>query len=370
MKRRVVTGSGGSLAARTSVLLGRRILAPGLLGVALLAPACGGREPESVTLEAVEVAVTPSAEGPAIASYPATVVSERSAVVATRAAGTVREVPADVGSVVGSGAALVRLDGADVEARVASAEAALTLARQYHQRIAALERDGAATGQELDEATRGLQQAKAALAEAEAQRRYVVLRAPFAGVIVSRMVDPGDLAAPGTPLLKLSGLTGLEIEADLPGQLRGVLAVGDTVRIVAPEIDLRSLATVTRVVPALEAGTQRFRVEARFGDEADPLPLPGTVVRIEFALPGRPVVWVPPDAIVRRGQLRGVFTIETDSLRLRWVRLGQERSEAVEVLAGLDPLEPVVRSPDAGLLDGQPVAAVSTVGWRQGGVRE
>jgi len=339
--------------------------------VALGVSACGEPEHETVALSSVDVEVTKSVEGPAIGSYPATVVSERSAVVSTRAAGSVRDVPVDVGSIVQTGAVLVRLDGADVEARVASAEAAATLARQYYDRIASLERDGAATGQELDEATRGVQQAEAARAEAEAQRRYVVLRAPFSGVVVSRTVDPGDLAVPGTPLVRLSSLQGLEIEADLPAQLRGEIEPGDSVEVRSPLGDFRSTAVVNRVAPALAAGSQRFRVEARLPDgEAETLPLPGTVVRLEIPLPGELTVWIPRDAVVRRGQLRGVFTIEADSLRLRWVRLGQERADAVEVLVGLATDERVVRSPRAELLDGQPTGTVATSDWSPSGGRK
>jgi RND family efflux transporter MFP subunit len=339
--------------------------------MALLATACGEPEHESISLSPADVELATSAQGPSIGSYAATVVSERSAVVSTRSAGSVREVPVNVGSVVRAGAVLVRLDGADVEARVASAEAAATLAQQYYDRIASLERDGAATRHELDEATRGVQQAEAARAEAEAQRRYVVLRAPFSGVVVSRTVDPGDLAVPATPLVRLSSLQGLEIEADLPAQLRGEIEPGDTVEVRSPEGDFRSIAVVSRVAPALEAGSQRFRVEARLPEGApESLPLPGTVVRLEIPLPGESTVWIPSDAVVRRGQLRGVFTIEADSLRLRWVRLGQERTDAVEVLAGLSVDERVVRGPGAELIDGQPSGNIATSDWSPSGGRK
>lgn len=335
------------------------------LGLAALGlAACGEPEHEVIQLQPVEVTVSGSVEGPAIGSYPATVVSDRAAVVATRTAGGVRDVLVDVGSVVSAGQVLVRLDAADVEARVASAEAGATLARQYYQRITALERDGAATGQELDEATRGVQQAEAGLAEAVAQQSYVVLRAPFAGVIVARTVDPGDLAVPGTPLVRLSSLRGLEIEADLPAQLQGEIEVGDTVGVRSPDDGFESLAVVKRIVPALEAGSQRFRVEASLpGDMSGAPPLPGTVVRMELPLPGNMTVWIPDDAVVHRGQLRGVYTVEADSLWLRWIRLGQERSGAVEVLAGLDAGDRVVREPGAELVDGQPVAAARTTDW-------
>ena len=68
-----------------------------------------------------------------------------------------------------------------------------------------LERDGAASTHEKDQALAQLRSAEAMLQEAEAHAAYVEIRAPFTGVVTARMADAGDLAAPGQPLVQLSG---------------------------------------------------------------------------------------------------------------------------------------------------------------------
>jgi len=79
---------------------------------------------------------------------------------------------------------------------------------------------------------------------------------------------------------------------------------------------------------------------------------------------------VPSDAIVRRGQLTGVFSIESDTLRLRWVRLGRTRDDAVELLAGPAGDLTVVRHPAPELADGRPVSQVHPEAWTAPGVRD
>ena len=83
---------------------------------------------------------------------------------------------------------------------------------------------------------------------------------------------------------------------------------------------------------------------------------PGSFVRIELGQPLSTTRWIPADAVVRRGQLTGVFVVDGDELRLRWVRLGQSIDDSVELLAGPGPDALLVRRPDLALVDGQPVA--------------
>ncbi|NIR43552.1 MAG: efflux RND transporter periplasmic adaptor subunit [Gemmatimonadetes bacterium] len=328
---------------------------------------CGG-EPGALpaSSEPVDVVASTSAAATSLTAAPATVVATRQAALATRISGTIRSVAVDIGAEVQEGEALVRLDTRDIEARVSSAEAAAQLARQSYERIAALAQDGAATAQELDDARARLEMARAGLREARAQLNYVLLRAPFDGVITARMADPGDLAVPGRPVLEMIGTGALKIEADLPGELAGRIAVGDALDVYLPETGSRYTARVTRVVPAVERSSRRFRIEARFATESEALSrlAPGAFARIELDEPGATTRWIPADAVVTRGQLTGVYVVEGDELRLRWIRLGQRYGDTVEMLAGPGPDALIVRRPAAALVDGQPVGEVQQVAWQ------
>ena len=118
-----------------------------------------------------------------------------------------------------------------------------------------------------------------------------------------------------------------------------------------PQSGRRWAATVRRVVSVIDLASHRFRVEAMF-DSSEDLPVTGSYVRLEIAGGGEASAWVPSDAIVRRGQLSGVYVVTDDAVRLRWIRTGRRTDDAVEVLAGLARGTLVVRHPEPGLVDG------------------
>ncbi|MEJ2203564.1 MAG: biotin/lipoyl-binding protein [Gemmatimonadota bacterium] len=162
-----------------------------LVPAALIAVGCASDEPGRLPQEEAptSVAVSAATRAPLVESFPAIVESERAAEIATRMSGTVEAVLVDVGAAVRSGEVLVRLDATDVEARVAAARAQAELALRSFTRIENLARDGAASQAELDHATAALEAARAMQREAEAQRAYVAVRAPFEGIITSRSVN-------------------------------------------------------------------------------------------------------------------------------------------------------------------------------------
>ncbi len=337
------------------------MLVPALMG---FTASCGGEEPGEVEklVEAGTVAVSVVAVAETGSQVPARVVARETANLATRGSGTVESVAVDVGSSVRRGQVLVRLEGSGVESAVARAEAQTVVARRTYERLANLERDGAATKQELDHAEAALRTAEAMLEEAVASRDYFVLRAPFDGTVSARLADPGDLAVPGRPVMVITGSQGVKVEADLPAALADAVSEGDRLAVLSPDTGTRWDVTVRRVVPVIDLASQRFRVEATFDDADAPLTA-GTFVRLEVPVEAESSVWVPSDAIVRRGQLTGVFVVADSVLRLRWIRPGRRTGNAVEVLAGLPTSSSVVRSPAPGLLDGASVEGTEAVDW-------
>ncbi len=339
-----------------------RLPAAVLAAAVVTVAACQG-EPEARptgSMAPAQVRVSPARSAADADLQPARVVPVQEAEVATRMAGTISSIPVQVGDAVAAGTRLASLDNADVQARIEAAEAQAELARRTFQRVENLAADGAASQQELDETRARLAAAEGGLREARAQSAYAVITAPFSGTVVSRMADPGDLAAPGMPLLRLASRD-VKVVADLPAErLRG-LSAGMPVEVEAG--GERYPATILRVVQALDPASRRGRVE--MGVEGDLLP--GTLGRVR--LPGGPrggTLWIPADALVRSGQLTGVYAVERDTLRLRWVRLGRRSWDAVELLAGPAGDLTVVRDPGADLRDGQRVERAEAVPFQPG----
>lgn len=316
--------------------------------------------PESVP----SALVSETTRGPALMRAPATVQSTGEVEVATRHSGTLDRVAVQVGSRVRAGDTLALVDPSDVRSRIQAARAEAERARSYWRRIAALAEDGAATPQELDDAVARKEAAQAGLEEAEAQLSYAVIRAPFDGMVSARLADPGDLAVPGRPIITLVRPGALKVVADLRESVAARLSRGDRVTLRAGDDGTALPARVARIAPAVDRASHRVRVELLFDESGDAaLPLPGAYLRLEMEDPTSATLWVPADALVRRGQLTGVYVAADEALELRWIRTGERRGEAVEVLAGLEAGDPVVRRPAGPLADGVVVQRVEREPW-------
>jgi RND family efflux transporter MFP subunit len=319
-----------------------------LLALSVAAAPAAGDDPAPARVRAVRPAAPTGG-----ALVPATVAAVRRATISTRVAAAVRDVHVREGSRVAAGQLLVSLSDSDVRGAVGASETGLAAAAAHERRIRELAAERAATPSEVEMAAAQRAQAEAAVASARATLRYTELRAPFAGTVQARRIDPGDFVGPGQPLLELEG-DALELVATLSEAEAKPIALGATVRFDAE--GARGTATVTALTPGGDPVSHRRTVRARVASTAGELRT-GAFARLE--VPGAAAapsgaVWIPRTALVERGDLAGVFVASGGRAELRWLALGERGGEHVLVQAGLRPGETVVDAPGA-LRDGQRV---------------
>jgi RND family efflux transporter MFP subunit len=268
----------------------------------------------------------------------------RQATLSTKLMGTVLSVAVHEGEAVAEGQPLVRIDARDLAAKegqvaagIAEAEAMQREARAQTGRIRALYTDSAATKSQLDAAETGLaradagvRSARAAAAELGAVSAYAVIRAPFAGIITKRFVDPGAFAAPGSPLISIQDGRQLRITANAtPDVVRGIRR-GQHIDAV---IEGRAVeAIVEGVVPS--AAGNLYTINALVANTGGAI-LPGSTATLRLPLGARTGIVVPNAALIREGDLTGVTLRTADGDKTRWVRLGGVIGRMTEVSAGL-----------------------------------
>jgi membrane fusion protein, multidrug efflux system len=298
-------------------------------------------------------AVRPGAPAGA-ALVPASAIAARRATISTRVAAAVRDVHVREGQRVAAGQLLVSLADSDVRGAVAAAESGLAAASAHERRIRALAAERAATSSELEQAQAQRAQAEAGVAAARATLAYTELRAPFAGTVQARRIDPGDLVGPGQPLLDLEG-DAIELVATLSeAEARG-LSLGAAVPWEAGAA--RGVAEVTALTPGGDALSHRRTVRARVRSSEGGELRTGAFARLLVpadAAARKDGVWIPRSALVERGDLTGAFVAAAGRAELRWLALGESAGELVSVRAGLRPEDVVVDVPGA-LRDGQAV---------------
>ncbi|MEO7456011.1 MAG: efflux RND transporter periplasmic adaptor subunit [Gemmatimonadaceae bacterium] len=275
----------------------------------------------------------------------------RQATLSTKLMGSVLEVLVQEGDAVIAGQALVRIDSRDIAAKQSQVAASIADAEAMHRdaqvqagRMRALYADSAATRAQLDVAETGLARSEAgmhaargAAAELGAMGSYAVIRAPFAGIVTKRFVDPGAFASPGAPLVAVQDGVRLRITASAtPDAARG-LRRGQSLD---ATIEGRTLGAIVEGIVPAGAGNL-YTINAIVANPGGHI-LPGSTATLLLPLGTRRALVVPASAVMRQGDLTGVTLRTAEGDATRWVRLGRTAGSAVEIDAGLRAGDQVV----------------------------
>jgi len=182
-----------------------------------------------------------------------------------------------------------------------------------------------------------------------------VLRAPFAGEIAMRSVDPGAFVRPGTTMLTVVDRRALRLVADAPETDFDAVKVGTTVRIALLSNGLHLLGTISRRAPAADEATRTVRFEVDIDPKGQDLPA-GTTAEIALDA-GQPVpaTMIPSVAAKARGNKASVFIVDGNVAKKLEVPLLGEHEGQLFVATELAPETLVVTEGRAHLANGDRV---------------
>ncbi len=318
---------------------------------------------------ACETVVAAERELPVLVTAVGSVEPETRVHVSTRMMGWVSELHVAEGDTVAEGQRLLTIDDEDMKAKRAQVEAGIreanavvanaeTMAARFRnlyeaKAVSKAQLDDVETG--LERARAGLAQAKAARAELNVHLGYLDIKSPMAGVVTRRMVDVGDMAAPGYPLLFVDDLSTMKIVARLGEKDVNSVSAGDMVTAHVTSLDRATFEVeVARLIPSANPGSRTYDIEMSVAN--DGRLKPGMFARVDVPVGSRRGVVVPAGAVHERGQLTGVWIVDADgAAQLRWVRLGDAVDGGVEVLTGLEGGETIVVSSAKPLAEGDRV---------------
>jgi RND family efflux transporter MFP subunit len=316
------------------------------------------------------------------------VTARRRATVSSKITGKVVQVNIEEGMAVREGQVLARLDDETQRAAVALAEAQAEAARRNVNesevrlnearinlaRLTKLVGIGYSTAAEVDAARAAVDSLEARIRASREQvnvaERQValertnldstIIRAPFAGVVISKDAQPGEMVSPvsagggftRTGIGTIVDMGSLEIEVDVNESYINRVKPDQAVTAVLDAYpDFQIPARVITTIPS--ADRQKATVLVRIGFmDLDPRILPDMGVKVTFlresedaAPTERPVALVPKAAIRTEGTQSYVFVVVNDRVDRRAIKTGGADGERVEVIAGLNAGERVVISP-------------------------
>jgi RND family efflux transporter MFP subunit len=209
----------------------------------------------------------------------------------------------------------------------------------------------------MDLARAQVEQARLSVAIAEKDLADSLVIAPLSGVVEERFREPGEMAGAGTPVLKISDPSLVEVRVHLPQEYYGAIEPGKTLMLV--QVGQRELPpqTVFYKSPSIDLRSRTFEVRCRI---ASPPPevVPGALAEVSVILESREGVGVPLDAVVQIDGKPTVYTIEKDCARPIPVRLGLRADGFYEVLEGIAPGTTVVLVGQSRLREGTRVRVI------------
>ena len=298
----------------------------------------------------------------------ATVKAKTNSVVASMLTGKVTSIAVQEGDYVKKGQLLLTIDARDLSQKASGASAGIRaaqmaassaaqnakMAARTYQRYKNLYDEKVITKQEFDQYTTqknvaaleyaraqaGVQQAQAGLGEVKVFQSYARVTAPVSGIVTQRTIDLGSTAIQGQPMLTIEaqdkGGFKSEIVANIDESYLGKVKDGEDVSL---EINGKTYKRkITKVVKYIDPTTRTFKAKIDISGLTG-----GQFAKINIPVSRKDAITVPKSAIVQKGELMGVYTVDRDNIvSYRLIRTGRMYGDTVEVLSGLSDGDKII----------------------------
>ncbi|HRE90419.1 MAG TPA: efflux RND transporter periplasmic adaptor subunit, partial [Myxococcota bacterium] len=262
----------------------------------------------------------------------------------------------DDGKIVKKGDLLFELDRTDLEAQLARLRNQIRYARASFARFESLASSGSVSKEERDLARFRLDDALAQVGELEVQLERTRITAPFDGVFGFRPVSVGAWVMPGSPLGRLTDISRLKLDFQLPERFAAQVSPGLAIRFTvdgrAEDFVGKVIAVDNRIDRVSRSVVVRAIVEEPRGL------LPGTFASVSVVLEPRDALFVPAIAVIPAPMGARLFVEENAVTRQVEVEIGHREPGRVEIVSGLSPGARVITT---NLLRVRPGAAVKVI---------
>lgn len=330
-----------------------------VLALPFTVAACGGSD-AAADAAGTDVVVNVGPEGIAIVDnttlavgpqLSGSLVAERTAQIRAEVPGAIVQVFHDPGAAVTKGTSLAKIDDRAIMDAYLSARSGFNAATNAAE-VAARELDraqklfaaGAISEAVFENARRAdlsarsfLDDAKARLSQAEKQRDAANVLAPYNGVVADRMVNPGDIVAPGTPLFSLVDPSTMRLEAAVPASELAMIRLGAKVTFTVTGYPGRTFeGRISSINPQADPQTRQVRLFVRIPNAGQRL-VAGLFAEGRVASEERSALTVPAAALDLRGLTPEVVRLKNGVVERVAVTTGSrdEATERVEILTGL-----------------------------------
>lgn len=343
--------------------------------IALSFYACGNQNKDSKDQEtnAIQVQTIPvEYSNDSGLSFSGMLSAEQMSTLKTRQAGYVKNILVNVGDEVQKNQKLIQIDSEELNAQKKQAQANVNqaqkqfdLAQKNLRRFERLKQSSSISDKELEQmqlqfqsAQSGLESAQQQLNQVQSMMSYTDIKAPFSGKISQKLIQVGDMAMPGMPLLTLSSTNQLEVKSTVSeSQINGINK-GQKVQIEIPSIGKDYLGEITEVSGSSESSNSQYFVKSIF-TEIPEKALAGMYAKVSTMTSQTSTkskntsIRIPQSAMIQKNGLEGVYVVgKSETALLRWLKTGNTDGETIEILSGLSAGDKIIINADGRLYNG------------------
>ncbi len=337
-------------------------------------PSSGKPEDREVDPDPVETLVVEPTDFTDTFEVLGTAEPEESVEVASEFPGDVLDVNVEEGDEVNRGDLLFRIDTETDEAGREVLKTQVDAAKRELERLERLNEEGLATQQQVDNARTDLERAERDLRQSDVSIGRHRVRSPVDGRVAMRMVDAGEFASAGVPLIEIVQFDTVVVYAQVPESEIRYVDTDDTTELEVdiPALDETYTGEIRRVALRPSASTRTYTVEVHVDNE-DQAIRPGMRARTHFQRDHYDdVLLIPRDSILEGFDGREVMVVdgdeETGRAEVRSITTGPGTRNDVVVFSGLEPGERLVLRGHRGLIADAKVEVVEE--HRQGDDKE
>ncbi|MEZ5443989.1 MAG: efflux RND transporter periplasmic adaptor subunit [Lysobacterales bacterium] len=281
---------------------------------------------------------------------------------------TVARVNFDDGQQVSEGAVLVELTDRAEVAALKEAQASFAEADKQTKRLEDLVEQGTVPRSSVDQQVALRDQARARMDAIRARLSDRVITAPFAGQLGFRMVSPGALVTPGTPIATLDDISTIKLDFPVPERFFAELQPGrDISARTAAYPEQTFQGTVRSIDSRVDPATRSVTVRAELANDQRLL-RPGMLMVVELITPAREVVVIDEISLVQIGSEAFVYRVGSEAKAERVVvQPGRRSGGRLEIVQGLQPGDRIVSEGVVKLRPGMTLTLLDAGGGSDGG---
>ena len=287
------------------------------------------------------------------------VASRKNVMISAEAMGRIESVRVREGQNVSKGQVLITLDADIVRNNIAELKTALELATTIYEKQERLWSKNIGTEIQYLEAKNNKESLERQLATANSQLSQSIVKAPFSGRIDDLPAKLGEMAQPGSQLIRMVSPEAMYVEADISERFLGAFQPGDSVRLHFPIQDKTYVSTITAVGQVINPDNRTFRIETAL-NKTDFRVKPNQVVVVRLTdYKVDEAILVPSEIILTDAKGKFLYIVDKENdqtvARRRSIQAGKTQDGATEVIQGLKKNDMIILDGYRDLNDGIPI---------------